>query len=159
MRVWLFSLMLVLLVGCSPQISSIEDEQPFYAWDFTLETIDGDAITLSEQRGKWVIINFWATWCAPCRQEMPTLQMIAEDYPDVLVLGINLRESVETISPYREELGVTFPILINPDDQLLTDYQVIGLPQTLIVSPDGEVMMREFGIFDLVMLFDVLEGL
>jgi thiol-disulfide isomerase/thioredoxin len=159
MRVWLFSLMLVLMVGCSPQISSIEDEQPFYAWDFTLETIDGDAITLSEQRGKWVIINFWATWCAPCRQEMPTLQMIAEDYPDVLVLGVNLRESVETISLYREELGVTFPILINPDDQLLTDYQVIGLPQTLVVSPDGEVVMREFGIFDLVRLFDVLEGL
>lgn len=155
MKLWL-SLILIMLVGCSPQSSSIEEEQPFYAWDFTLNTLKGDTINLYEQRGKWLIINFWATWCAPCREEMPILQMLHEDYPDIMILAVNLRESEEAIKPFIQELGLTFPILINPDNQILSDYQVIGLPQTLVINPAGEVTLRTFGIFDLPTLFQAL---
>jgi thiol-disulfide isomerase/thioredoxin len=156
MRFWLL-LVIFLLVGCSPQSSSLDGEQPFYAWDFTLNTLSSDTVTLSEQRGKWVILNFWATWCAPCREEMPTLQMISEDDPDVTVLAVNVRESVPTIQAFVNDLDLTFPILINPDDKILIDYQVIGLPQTLVINPSGEVVMRTFGIFDLQELFQALD--
>lgn len=134
----------------------LTEDAPFYAPDFTLSALDGQEITLSEQRGKWVLLNFWATWCGPCRQEMPILQMIAEDYPDVIVVGINQREGAEVIQPFVDALGITFPIALNPNDATLLNYQVIGLPQTFIINPDGEIVAREFGLFKPKTLFDAL---
>lgn len=121
-------------------------ETPFYAWDFTLESLSGETYTLSELRGQWVLINFWATWCVPCRDEMPELELIADVYAeDLIVLGINQRESAERAGDFVAELGVSFPILMNPPDQVLLDYQVTGLPLTFLVDPNGELVMRHAG--------------
>ncbi len=142
--------------ACSPSETAlcdqpdVDEETVFCAWDFSLEGVDGATYTLSEQRGQWVIVNFWATWCAPCVQEMPELQAIAEQYADeLIILGINQRESAATVRGFAADLGLTFPLLLNPDDQTLVNYQVMSLPQTIIVNPDGEVVWRAFGPLDL----------
>lgn len=162
--VWFVMLISLLVAGCLPQANHIQrvtplpdevllyatatpqpTEEPFYAWDFNLPTLEGETIALSSLRGEWVIINFWATWCAPCRHEMPVLQAIHTGYDDVTVLGINQSENRETVQPFIEAMGITFPILMQPDFQTLQNYSVVGLPQTLIVNPQGEVVFRQFG--------------
>lgn len=120
-------------------------EEPFYAWDFSMESISGTTYTLSELRDQWVIINFWATWCIPCVKEMPVLQEIHDQYTDLTVLGINQRETKDEIQSFSKEHKINFPILVNPSDQVLVDYNVIGLPQTLVVNPDGIIVWRQFG--------------
>ena len=126
------------------------EEEAFYAPDFSMDSLAGESYTLTELRGQWVLINFWATWCVPCREEMPVLQLIAEEQADDwLVLGINQRETVDIVQPFVTEYGLTFPILMNPDDTVLVDYAVMSLPQTVVVDPDGIVVWRQFGPLEL----------
>jgi thiol-disulfide isomerase/thioredoxin len=158
----LILLMTLLLVGCVSQsannqsvldsVGSIEEVAAAYppAADFSLEDLTGDMYTLSELRGKWVIVNFWATWCVPCRVEMPEFEAIYEKYSGQLeILAINDNEPVELVADYRDELGLTFPLLLNPSRETLTDYKVLGLPITVIVNPDGLLVWQRFGGLDL----------
>jgi thiol-disulfide isomerase/thioredoxin len=150
MMVLLVSLTGWSLAGCfqaaMPTTPSRPTEEPFYAPDFTLTALDGTSYTLSELRGQWVLVSFWATWCEPCKDELPMFQQLTESHPDnVTVLAINLREETSLITAFVEDYGLTFPILMNPDDATVLAYQVLGLPQTLIVNPDGEVVFRRFG--------------
>ena len=106
--------------------------------DFTLTTIEGEQITLSELRGRPIIVNFWATWCGPCRQETPHFQAFYEQHQDqVVMLGINQRESLEQINQFSDEFGMTYPILLDQQGAVYSDYQVFGLPTTWFVIPDG----------------------
>jgi thiol-disulfide isomerase/thioredoxin len=117
-----------------------------YAPDFRLTTLTGETVALADLRGRTVLINFWATWCLPCRAEMPYLQALAERYPDQLtVLAINMREDGAGIQPFVDELALTFPILLKPDDETLLNYGVRGLPLTFVVAPDGELRLRRVG--------------
>lgn len=154
MRVLLFcGVMLGAQMGCTPVVVSppfntvgCDDDAPFAAWDFTMTTLEDETLTLSALRGRWVIINFWATWCVPCIAEMPVLQAIADASPDdLVVLGINQRETVDRVRDFVDTNGIRFPILVNPPDQVLVDYTVIGLPQTVIVDDAGFIVWRQFG--------------
>jgi thiol-disulfide isomerase/thioredoxin len=142
-------LLIVLLGACttaSPAVPADDANAPFPAPDFALAGLDEQTYHLSDLRGRWVLLNFWATWCVPCVTELPALQQIAARYTDRLtILAINLREPVEQVASFVAERGLTFPILVAPDDQTILNYNVIGLPQTLIVNPAGEVVYREFG--------------
>lgn len=149
---------LLLLVGCASapaestptQAATPEAEvaaDSFPAPDFTLTALDGTSYTLSELRGKWVLINWWATWCGPCVTEMPYLQRIADERAEkVVVLGINLSESREQVEAFASENEISFPLLLSPSDATVIDYLVTGLPQTLIVNPDGDIVARQFGV-------------
>jgi thiol-disulfide isomerase/thioredoxin len=158
----LILLMTLLLVGCVSQsannqsvldsVGSIGEVAAAYppAADFSLEDLNGEMYTLSELRGKWVIVNFWATWCVPCRVEMPEFEAIYEKYSGQLeILAINDNEPVELVADYRDELGLTFPLLMNPSRATLADYKVIGLPATVIVNPDGFLVWQRYGSLDL----------
>ncbi|MFN8563931.1 MAG: TlpA disulfide reductase family protein [Anaerolineae bacterium] len=94
-----------------------------------------------------MILNFWATWCMPCAAEMPPCSRSPMLTPTVscCCAGINLREDATTVAPFVAEHGLRFPILISPDDATLLNYQVVGLPQTLLISPNGEIVYRQFG--------------
>lgn len=119
----------------------------FPAPDFTLTALDGTSYTLSALRGKWVLINWWATWCGPCVTEMPYLQRIAaERAAQLIVLGVNLSESREQVEAFASQNGISFPLLLNPADATVIDYLVTGLPQTLLVNPDGDIVARQFGV-------------
>jgi thiol-disulfide isomerase/thioredoxin len=134
-------------VGCTPAADArTATPEPYFAPDFSLSGLDGATYTLSDLRGRWVVVNFWATWCLPCVEEMPALQLIADDYSESLVvLGINIREDVLDITPFINAYTIRYPILLNPDDATLIAYNVVNLPQTLIVAPDGELVYRSFG--------------
>ncbi len=107
--------------------------------DFTLTRFDtGEAISLSALRGKPVILNFWATWCRPCRAEMPALQATFERYgDDLLVVGVDQGEEGAVVGPFLDELGITFPVLLDGDMSVGRDYRIMGLPTTFFIDSKG----------------------
>ncbi|MDX2161036.1 MAG: redoxin domain-containing protein [bacterium] len=130
----------------TPALAPTPTDAPFFAPDFALTAVDGMTYRLSDLRGRTVIVNFWATWCAPCVDEMPALQTLADQHADSLtVLGINMRESDTLVQVFAQAHAIRFPLLLNPDDATVIAYRVVGLPQTVVVAPDGTVIDRTFG--------------
>lgn len=130
----------------SPLLDSLLIDGVVPATEFTLASLDGTTVHLSDLRGQYVLVNFWATWCLPCRDEMPYLQELATDHgADLTVLGINMRETATEIQPFIDEVGVTFPILLQPDDATLLSYGIRGLPLTVLVDPRGQLVYRRIG--------------
>jgi peroxiredoxin len=117
------------------------------AADFRLATLDGDEIALSDFRGSVVLVNFWATWCGPCRSEMPAFQGAYEARAEdgLVVLAVNYQQKAEEVRPFVEELGLTFPVVLDPSLRVARLYQVRGLPSSMIVDPDGVVRVRHIG--------------
>jgi len=137
---------LTLLAACAPVTPPTPADDAFPAPDFTLTALDGETFRLSELRGGWVLLNFWATWCPPCVDEMPALQALDDTYGHRLtVLGINQREDASVVRAFAADHAIRFPLLLNPDDATLLAYQVIGLPQTVLVDPAGNIRFRSFG--------------
>ena len=103
--------------------------------------------SLAEYRGKWVVLNFWATWCAPCRAEMPSLQRLAEAMPEIAVVPVATgRNAVPQIGKFYEEAGVTtLPVLRDPKSGLARAMGVLGLPVTVILDPEGREVARLIG--------------
>jgi len=103
--------------------------------------------SLAEYRGKWVLLNFWATWCAPCRAEMPSLQRLAEAMPEIAVVPVATgRNAVPQIGKFYEEAGVTtLPVLRDPKSGLARAMGVLGLPVTVILDPEGREVARLIG--------------
>jgi peroxiredoxin len=117
--------------------------------DFTLNTLDGEQVSLSDFRGQPVIINFWATWCGPCRIEMPEFQeAFAEHQNDgLIVLGVNLteRDSVDAVPGFMEEFGLTFPVVLDEGGDVANTYKVFGQPASIFVNEAGEVHQVFYG--------------
>ncbi|WP_149587406.1 TlpA family protein disulfide reductase [Tabrizicola flagellatus] len=111
-----------------------------------LDAEDGEH-ALADYRGKWVVLNFWATWCAPCRKEMPSLDRLQTAMPDLAVVPVATgRNAVEGIRRFFEEAGVTaLPILRDPQSQLARGMGVMGLPVTVILNPEGQEVARLIG--------------
>ena len=115
--------------------------------DFTLNDVDGRKHSLSDYRGKWVVVNYWATWCPPCREEMPELIHFHENHKnkDAVVLGINMEEtSRERLLRFMEDYLVTYPILRSEPDMAALG-PVSGLPTTYLVSPEGVIVAQQVG--------------
>lgn len=111
-----------------------------FAPDFTRRRLDGVPLTLSQQRGKIVLLNFWGTWCAPCEIEMPLLQTLHEDYPDLVLWAMDLGEEPAQIAPWIEARGLTFPILLDQTRALEYIYALRGQPSTFIIKGDGRIV-------------------
>jgi peroxiredoxin len=115
--------------------------------DFELEDINVGLLRLSDFRGKVVLVNFWATWCAPCRFEMPTFQSRFEQFGgDLVVLAVDFDEPPEQVAAFAEELGLTFNVLLDPGGETQNLYQVRGYPSSVFVDPDGVVQVIHIGI-------------
>jgi len=109
--------------------------------DFTLRTADGKNLRLQEQRGRVVMVNFWATWCAPCRQEMPHLNRLYEKYrgSGFVLLGVNVDDDAGNAIVTATKLGVTFPVLLDAEKKVSKLYDVNSMPSTLLIDRDGKV--------------------
>lgn len=117
-----------------------------FAPDFTLTDLDGNQVTLSEQRGKKVVLNFWATWCPPCRAEMPDLERLARDHQSTLtVLLVDLEEGEAQIRPFLDDIGVTLVPLLDVDAEVATMYRVAALPTSLIIDEEGVIQEVQAG--------------
>lgn len=116
---------------------------------FTLNGPDGQSVSLDDLRGKPTIINFWATWCPPCRQELPVLESTFENYREQInFVAVNLRESPGTVQPFADKMGLTFPIVLDTDSVVSQQYQVRGIPTTLFLDARGVVVNRHVGPLD-----------
>jgi peroxiredoxin len=112
------------------------------AQSFPVKRIDGSPDALENYRGRVVVMNLWATWCPPCREEMPALQKLYEEYraQGVVVLGIDQGEASRVAAKYAREHGVTYPILIDEDQQYGRAYAAVGLPTTIVIGRDGHIV-------------------
>ncbi len=115
--------------------------------DFTLPDLSGKPVSLSDFRGKWVVVNYWATWCPPCLEEIPDLVDLYENNRDTLVvLGIDHEEvNDEYLKEFVESHLITYPVLRSTPDPVTPLGPVLGLPTTYIISPKGEAMARQEG--------------
>ena len=115
--------------------------------DFELSDMDGKTHRLSDYRGKTVIINFWTTWCPPCREEIPSMNrayaVLAEE--NVEILAINMGEDEDTIFIFTADYPADFPFLLDREGAVIAEWPVKGLPTTYVVAPDGSIAYRAIG--------------
>lgn len=143
-----------------------ESQAPIPALDFTLTDQFGNTHTLDQYKGKTILLNFWATWCGPCRSEMPDLQAIYEDYgkneKDLVVLGVaapNLGQegSAADISAFLEENGYTYPTLMNEDASLFYSYGISSFPTTFMIDKNGNVYGYVSGALSREVFEDIIQ--
>ena len=117
------------------------------AANFTLKSAGGENIRLSEYRGQVVLINFWASWCGPCRQEMPLLNDLHNKYEALgfTVLGVNVEEQSDNARGFINDFPVDFPILLDSTNQVSQLYKVIAMPTTVVVDRDGNMRFLHKG--------------
>ncbi len=115
--------------------------------DFHLSDSEGVGHRLTDYRGRVVIVNFWATWCPPCREEMPSMQRAWEQLraEDIMMLAINVGEDEDTIFRFTANYPVEFPLLMDLDSKVTGEWPVRGLPTTFVVDPQGRLVYRAIG--------------
>jgi len=131
------------LAGCLLLMATLQVQADISgpAPDFTLKSRGGANIKLSELRGQVVMINFWASWCGPCRQEMPLLEQIYQHYQPMgfTLLGINVEEDSAAADKVLKEIPVSFPVLYDNRNRVSESYQVRAMPSTILIDRDGQV--------------------
>lgn len=127
----------VVLLAVSMAVAASPDSAP----DFTLKSASGANLKLSEFRGEVVLVNFWASWCGPCRQEMPLLSELHEQYRDLgfTVLGVNVEEDTRKARKLLEDAPVSFPVLFDSDSVVSREYDVVAMPSTVLVDRNGKL--------------------
>ena len=114
---------------------------------FSGNTLDGRQLSMTDLRGKVVVVNFWASWCAECRPEMPMLERLHREFAaqGLAVVGVNAREGKDAIGRYAHVLGLTFPLVLDPNGAIATGFGVIGLPTTIVVARNGRAVALAVG--------------
>lgn len=126
--------------------------------DFKVQTMDGKEVNLSDYKGKKVFLNFWATWCPPCKAEMPHMQAFYEEQPeDVEILAVNLEESTEKAADFAKQYELTFPILMDADGTVAETYEVYTIPTTYVLNEDGTVHQKIVGPMDELMMQELIK--
>jgi len=130
--------------------------QPLKPWSggatppLELQDLHGKMHTLAEYRGKVVLVNFWATWCAPCREEMPSIERLRSSLEGrpFAVLAVNLAEPESRIAKFLESMPLNFPVLLDREAKVARAWQAKMLPATYIIGPDGAIRYRHLGDLD-----------
>ena len=128
----------------APVLAKLENGS--LANDFALENLKGEQVRLSDLRGKVVVVDFWATWCVPCIEEMPSFQQFQKQYPDFVMLGIDQKESVDQVSSFLNGKGINYQILMDYNAKVAGSYKVFMLPTTFFIDKDGMIRFRHYGI-------------
>ena len=162
MKKSLYMILIMLLSLGTPLIAADEDEgdepsgiqqklmglgfqvfrEPVKAPDFTLKNLDGDDVSLSSFQGKLVFLNFWATWCGPCRIEMPSMQAMYASLKkyDFDILAVDLQESERTVKNFIEEEGFTFPVVLDRNGKVGAQYGTRSIPTTYLIDKQGNAI-------------------
>jgi peroxiredoxin len=122
------------------------------ATDFKLEDLTGKTVSLSSYKGKVVFLNLWATWCGPCREEMPSMETLYDDFkdnPDFVMLAVSQdTKGKSAVLPYVQKNGYHFEILLDPENKVGESYNVSGVPETFIIDRKGRIVAHRMGAFD-----------
>ncbi len=130
------------------KIRMVAFNRPLPAPGFTLPDPAGNPVALADFRGRYVLLNFWATWCPPCLREMPSMERLSTSISkrSFVVLGVSLdKEGAVKVNPYLKRLGVTFPIVLDTDSKIATLYGTRDLPSTFLIDPQGRVILAAKG--------------
>lgn len=161
---WIFSITLVLFLS-NPLIFSVQADADIHymgelgiiklddkikAPDFALKDLNGKELTLEDFRGKIVFLNFWATWCPPCRAEMPSMERLYSEFKgkDFAVLAVDLRERAKRVRAFKERFKLNFPILLDSDGAIGLTYGVRSIPTTYLVDKEGYLIGGALGARD-----------
>jgi len=151
--------LVLLLAGCSAGSEPPDETGPTVpaegtqignlAPDFQLQNLDGQFISLSDLRGKPVLLNFWATWCSPCRAEMPYLQQVYEEWSDkgLEMLAINVGGNPTQAKGFLQTYNLSLPVLLDPRWDIGKKYNVVGIPTTFFLDKDGIIQEKIIGPF------------
>ncbi len=122
------------------------------AADFKLEALDGSTVSLDKLRGKVVFLNIWATWCGPCREEMPSMETLYDEFrnnQDFVMLAVSQdTKGRVVVAPYVEKNGYHFKVLLDPENKVGEAYDVSGVPETFIIDRQGRIVAHHMGAFD-----------
>ena len=131
-----------------PILQPMKDSAP--TPDFSLVTPEGKKLSLKDFRGKVVLLNFWASWCVPCREEMPAMEKLYQEFrqKNFVVLAVAVKDRKQDAIDFAKELKLTYPIALDPDAQVGTLYGAWGLPATYLIGPKGEGLARGWGPAD-----------
>lgn len=138
------------------------DGEPIAAVDFTVYNADGTTVKLSDFYGKPILINFWATWCSPCKTEMPDFEKVYKDYgEDVVFMMVNMtsgRDTVESASKFVADAGYTFPVYYDKDMDAASTYGAYSIPMTVLIDADANIVGAQVGILSEDVLREVLDS-
>ena len=116
--------------------------------DFTFSDLDGRQVSLSDFRGKVVLVNIWATWCPPCRDEMPSMQKLYERFKgehfEILAVSIDA-DGREAVAPFMQQMNLTFPALLDPEEKIRSLYAITGVPESFIIDRNGILVQKVIG--------------
>ena len=130
-------------------IRPLQEGRP--APDFTFPDLDARKVSLSDFRGKVVLVNIWATWCPPCRDEMPSMQKLYERFKgerfEILAVSIDA-EGQKAVAPFMRKMNLTFPALLDPKETIKPLYRITGVPESFIIDKDGIVVEKIIGPID-----------
>jgi len=151
-------LLAIIISGCKRDNKNTNVNIGSYAPKFALTDLSKKTINLDDYKGKKVILNFWATWCPPCVNEMPLLQEVYNNRKGegIEVIGINYNEDYERVKKFISEKGVVFTILIDSDLKVSMDYGVIGLPVTFFIDREGRIKEKFKGELNKKLIEDIL---
>ena len=142
---------ITLLVVLASGFGNNPHEVPFVlegepARDFNLVSLDGKEVSLASLRGKPVVINFWSTWCGPCKVEHDILQIGSQKFPNVQFLGVVYQDTPEATKEYLATRRNFYPQLLDPNSYIAMDYGVAGVPETYIIAPNGTIAAKKAGV-------------
>lgn len=146
MKKTFFALILICLAALAGCEKATPPPPEGAAPDFALKDIDGNKVRLSDYKGKVVLLEFWATWCPPCKLAIPDLNDLHEKYTgeDFALLSISVDDSLDTLKSFVEEYEVKFPVLVN-DEHVERLYGVINIPATFIIDREGKIESKHLG--------------
>jgi len=154
----IWSLAVVLLLGSGsgwaqskinlkviPNLEPMKDNAP--TPEFSLPTLNGKKIALKDFKGKLVFLNFWASWCVPCREEMPAMERLYQEFKDrnFIVFAVNVKDRRQDAQAFVKELKLTYPVALDPEGQVGLLYGAWGLPTTYLIGSKGEGLARAWG--------------
>jgi peroxiredoxin len=146
----LFGLLLLLFSGCQSDSQDQATEKPSrpMAADFVLSSVNGDSVQLSSLKGKVVVLNFWATWCPPCREEMPSMEKLHQmmKHEDFVLLAVNIEaDGRRTVPQFLQKQPVSFAILYDEEGKIHKQYGVFKYPETFIIDRNGRIVEKVVG--------------
>lgn len=128
------------------------------AADFTLLDTEGNEVSLSDYKGKKIFLNFWATWCNPCKKEMPEMEKIHQKYDDVIILAVNL-DTKKDIKGFMNEHELTFPALLDVEEKVNDQYEVVSIPTSFFIDEEGIIRKKIVGMLDYERMEENVEDL